>query len=379
MVKKLIGPILSLVLLILGNGLFNTFVSVSLEMQGFDAEVIGIVTSALYAGILVGSWGIDRWISRVGHARAMMVFAGVSGVLVLLQGLWLDPVYWGALRFLGGICMAGVFVAIESWFLLQSTPATRSAALSLYVGVFYAALSSGQLLIHWCDLNTFGPFLLVSALSFASIVPLMWSKIETPKLEQTTRLPIWELARRSPLGFAGGVMSGIVLATTYGLIPVFAKERGLTVPDVGNLMAVIIFGGLSLQWPLGKLADKLGRKKVLQLVSLLSLGCSVGMSIMHPDHVSFLVLAWMFGGVAFGLYPLSMAYTCEHVEEKEIVPATGSFVLAYGLGAIAGPLLAPLAMDGFGAHGVFYFLAGVFGFLGSVGLVFRAAKKEVEE
>src|SRR5262249_31803729 len=149
------------------------------------------------------------------------------------------------------------------WFLLQSNKATRSGALALYVAVFYAALSSGQLLIHWCPLDSFAPFLLVSALTFSSIVPLLWQKNVDVKTEQTTRLGLWELARRSPLGFAGGIMSGIVLATTYGLIPVFAKERGLTVPDVGNLMAIIIFGGLSLQWPLGKLADKIDRKKVL--------------------------------------------------------------------------------------------------------------------
>jgi MFS family permease len=380
-IQKLLGPLLSLVLLTLGNGLFNTFVSIRLEMEGAEIETIGMVTSALYAGILLGSIWIDRWIAKVGHVPALMLFAGASGVLVLAQGLWLEPIYWALLRFFGGVCMAGVFVAIESWFLLQSTKQTRSAVLSIYVAVFYTALSLGQLLIHGSTLDSFAPFLTVSFLCFASIIPLFFQKATPPKIEQTSRLSIWELMRRSPLGFSGGVISGVVLATVYGIVPAFAKEMGLTVSDVGNLMAVIIFGGLSLQWPIGYLADKTDRRSVLNGVAFASILCSLALAWIGPNSPFFWLLAWVFGGFAFGLYPLSMALACESVEEKEIVPATGGFVLAYGIGAVSGPLLAPLAMEGFGSSALFYFLAGIFCLLNAVGLYKRvvAPKKELEE
>ena len=54
-----------------------------------------------------------------------------------------------------------------------------------------------------------------------------------------------------------------------------------------------------------------------------------------------------------------MAFTCEGVTEQKIVAATGGFVLAYGIGAIAGPLLAPLFMNWFGSNGLFYFLGSI--------------------
>ena len=75
----------------------------------------------------------------------------------------------------------------------------------------------------------------------------------------------------------------------------------------------------------------------------------------------------VFGGFAFTLYPLSMAYTCEKAKENQLVSVTGGFVLAYGIGAIAGPLLAPLAMDFFGVVGLFYFLGAISLALGVVG------------
>jgi MFS family permease len=119
-------------------------------------------------------------------------------------------------------------------------------------------------------------------------------------------------------------------------------------------------------------------------VTFISILCSLSLAWVNPNSIVFSFLAWAFGGFAFGLYPLSMALTCESIEEKEIIPATGSFVLAYGLGAVSGPLLAPLSMQTFGTPALFYFLAFVFFLLNGIGLYKKAKpeiapKKELEE
>jgi MFS family permease len=64
-----------------------------------------------------------------------------------------------------------------------------------------------------------------------------------------------------------------------------------------------------------------------------------------------------------------MAYTCEKLQDHQMIAATGGFVLSYGIGAIAGPLLAPLAMDLLGTPGLFYFLSGISFLLGLFGLI----------
>jgi hypothetical protein len=63
-----------------------------------------------------------------------------------------------------------------------------------------------------------------------------------------------------------------------------------------------------------------------------------------------------------------MAYTCEKAAETQIVAVTGGFVLSYGIGAIAGPIAAPLAMGVLGTSGLFYFLAAISLALGLSGL-----------
>lgn len=359
LIRSLVAPFLSLILLILASGLCNTFVSIRLEMEGYPPEVIGFVSAALYIGIFVGSLWIDRWISKVGHIRSFVTFAGVTTGLILLQGLWVDPLFWSIVRFLGGICTAGIFVVIESWLLMQTTPALRGMILSIYLAIFYAALSAGQLLIHISDPMTAQPFWIIAALSAASILPLVVKKISQPKIDGgSSRLKSSELFKISPLGLVGVFISGILLAAIYGLVPIYAKEIGLNISEIGNLMALLIFGGLIFQWPLGKLAMQGNRHKVLMLSSVLTavIGCAIALSG-HLSSALLFTLTFLFGGFSFTIYPLSMAHACEKIADHQLVSATGGFVLSYGVGAIAGPIIAPIAMNWVGSHGLFYFLA----------------------
>lgn len=368
-VRLVLAPLLSLFLMMMGSGLFNTFVSVKLEVSGYKPEAIGMVTAALYLGILIGSIRMDRWISKIGHIRSFVAIAGLMAAGVLLQSLCLNLWFWALLRIIAGICLAGVFVIIESWLLMLTPPNRRGAILSVYLGVLYAALSSGQLLLDLTDLNGAFPFYITALLTLLSIIPVTIRKITEPKMgEAISQLSLIQLYQISPLGFVGGIVSGMVLAVTYGLVPVYAKEIGLSVPEIGTFMAVLIFGGFSLQWPVGRWADQGDRRLVIYKISFITALVALIIPFVQPSWFLF-ILIWTFGGFAFTIYPVSMAYACEKMKESEIVTATGSFVLSYGLGAIAGPLIAPLFMDQFGAFGVFYFLSLISFILGLIGLV----------
>jgi len=369
LIRSLVAPLLSLVLLIFGSGLLTTFISVRLEQAGFDVETIGLVTSAAYVGILIGSLKSGKWIARLGHVRSFMLFAGALTGLTLLQAIWVDPWFWAALRLLGGICMAGVFVVIESWLLLQATSEQRGGILSIYLAVFYAALSAGQLLIQVVDPNGLSPFLVTAILTAASILPLSLQSTQSPKMSEPTSVKLTHFFKLSPLGFMGGIISGMLLAVLYGLLPVYASQIGLPISQIGFLMAILIFGGLSLQWPIGRWADRGNRRFVLNIASFLSAVLGLFIAITEPlSSTSLFLLIAFFGGFSFTLYPLSMAYVCEKIEENQIVSATGGFVLSYGMGAIAGPLCGAFAMELLGSAGLFYFLFSITALLGCIGL-----------
>lgn len=349
----MIHALIGLGILMIGSGLFNTFIALRLEMEGYKPEVIGAVTAALYLGILVGSFRIHRLIERLGHIRSFTLFTIFLTAIALSQALLVEAWYWGTLRFFGGIAIAGVFIVIESWLLMASAPDRRGVVLSLYLTIFYAALSLGQILFNFVELASLLPYFLVAALTLLSTLPLFFHKGGAPKAEKGAKpLAFTTLWQMSSLGVLGSAFGGGILACIHGLTPIYAKEIGLTQTEIGTLMALVIFGGLSLQWPLGWWADKTCRRRILALTSLLAMGSALAAALTG----SFLAI-WLFGGFAFAIYPLSMAYTCESVGKEQIVAATGGLVFFYGIGSIFGPLLAPIAMLSFGPEGFFYFLA----------------------
>ena len=381
LLRALFYPIVSLVILILGSGFFTTFVSIRLSLEGVSNEVVGIVTSAFYAGILYGSFRSPHWIARTDHLRTLVALCAASSAIVLAMSLWVHPIFWFFLRFLGGIAMGGLFVVIESWFLLLSKREMRGQSLSIYLAVFYLALSFGQFFMEMVNPTSFTPFCIAGGLAALAILPIVVFDLELPKAVQSEQGGFWEIFRASGRGCFGGIVSGMLLSAIYGLGPIYGENIGLSIRQISTFMFMIIFGGLCLQWPLGKLADLTNRRGTLIFASLGAALFSVFLALADTSSWStLLVLSWLFGGFSFVVYPLSMAFTCEGVDEKRIVAATGGFVLAYGIGAIAGPLLAPLFMNWSGPSGLFYFIALICLSLAALGMlpVFSTQKAPAE-
>ena len=346
----------SIALLLIGSGLFNTFVALRLEMEGYPPESVGALTAALYGGILVGSWRGGQWVQRVGHLRSFAILAFLLGVLVMVQALWVHAWFWGAMRFLGGMCIAGITIVIESWLMMRTDSNRRGVVLSLYLISSYIAISCGQLLFSIVPTTTLLPYSITAFLMFASIISLaFWEREEDIAIPTKIGAP----AAVPRLGLFGSALGGATLASIYGLVPLYAKQVGLPVPHIGYLMAVVLFGGLCLQFPVGYWSDRVSRRLLLVAVSFSLATC--GLIAVHLGGSTFQTLSvplWFFGGFACTLYPISLAYSCESMGKEQVATVTGKLLLSFGLGAITGPLIAPLAMRLCGPCGLFYFLAG---------------------
>jgi len=83
----------------------------------------------------------------------------------------------------------------------------------------------------------------------------------------------------------------------------------------------------------------------------------------------------LFGGLAFTLYPLSVAYTNDFLTPDELVPMTGGLLMAYGSGAALGPLGGSAAVQLIGPNGLFGFI-GLITFVLAVVIVLRMRKRD---
>lgn len=352
-------PLFSLALIMLGQGFFNTFVSLKIASEGYSYSINGLVNSFYYIGMMLGGIYIERFMKNIGHIRAFAIFASLNGAIICIQCLTFNIGSWMFLRFCTGICGAGLFIVIESWLLLVSNAKTRGRILAIYMVALYAAQAAGQFLINFTSIDSPSAFLATIFLSSISVAPICMMKSEIPQIvKEPSVTNILYICKNSFFGVFGCFLSGMALSAFYSLAPVFAKSSGFSILEVSQIMGFTIFGGLALQWPLGKLSDCINRLKVLLFVAItlfiISLLLFLEFKMPFPF---FLLLCILFGGFSFTLYPLSITYACDSFPHSKIVAVTCSMLIVYGMGAILGPLIAPLPMQLISPSALFLYMS----------------------
>ena len=100
-------------MLVVGIALLSVAISSQASTAQFSGLVTGMVMSAYFAGFVYGTYACPRLIKRVGYIRAFAVLASVASALPMLHALWTDPWFWGALRFVTGLCIVGLYMVLS--------------------------------------------------------------------------------------------------------------------------------------------------------------------------------------------------------------------------------------------------------------------------
>jgi len=358
LIQPIVPLLLAVFLMMGGTGALTTIVSVRLDAASASPILLGALTAAYYLGVTVGSTQAFRLVAQVGHIRAFSASATVLVAATLGHTLGADPAAWIALRLVEGCCMAGLFVCIESWLNQSATSATRGQILALYMIALYGAQGVGQYLMVIDDPHGFKQFVIVSIMVSLALVPVALSRTAPPLLQMLESIRISQLYRASPLGFAGTVISGLVVGAFYGLGPVYVRHLGYDLGQSATFINAAIIGGMLLQWPFGKLSDLIDRRLVLVGLFAALAVISIGMTMLPESGFGpLLVGISLFGGIIFAIYPICVSHTNDFLTPAEMVPASGGMVLGFSLGAIAGPFLASLVIAVFEQDGLFLFAA----------------------
>lgn len=352
--------LLAIFVMMTGSGYLTTLITLRLQDSGTNAILIAGVTAFYFSGLTLGALRVPRTINRVGHIRGFAAFVSLYSATALAYALVESPPLWMALRFIDGICVAAVFICLESWLNERSEDHNRGTLLAAYMVALYLGQAIGQQFLNFAPSAPALPFLIASIPISLAVLPIALTRLSGPAISEQLPFSVGRLYAASPLGFIGAVTSGIMLGAFYGLGAVYARRLGMSVADTASFMSFVIIGGVVLQWPLGRLSDRFDRRRIL--VGTIA-GCVLvtALLVFAPSRLLLFLLASLFGGLSFALYPLSVAHTNDHLEASQRVGAAGMLVLIYSAGAAAGPLLSGAAMRAFGPSGLFGAICAVAG------------------
>lgn len=346
-----------LLLLTLAIAVLNTLVPLWLAHDNLPTWQVGMVSSSYFTGNLVGTLLAGRLIKRLGFNRsyylASIIFAAACVGLGFTLGFW----SWLSWRFLAGIGCAMIWVVVESALMCSGTSRNRGRLLAAYMMVYYVGTVLGQLMVSKLPTDLMSVLPWVTGLSLAAILPLLFTRITNQHSEEHEPTQIWTMLRlrQARLGVNGCIISGIVLGSLYGLMPLWLNHKGVSDSGIGFWMAVMVSAGILGQWPIGRLADKFGRLLVLRVqvfVVIVGSLAMLGQAAMAPT-------LFILGAAGFTLYPVAMAWACEKVAHHQLVGMNQALLLSYTTGSLLGPTLTSMLMQNYSDNLLFIMIASV--------------------
>ena len=263
--------LLGMGVLMLGAGLQSTLLGLRATLDGFPTLVTGFVMSCYYVGYVVGTIVAPPLLRRLGHIRVFATLAAIASVAILVQGCFVNPVTWGAMRLLSGVCFAGIYVVAESWLNDRASRANRGRVFAIYMLVLYIGLGAAQFLLILANPRTATPFMLVAILISLAMVPIVVSAQQVPDHAVPRKVRLRDLYSNSPLGVVAVTVSGLISAIIFSMGPVYARLSGLETRGVAAFMAVSILAAVITQYPIGRLSDRIDRRTVIAVVCTLAM------------------------------------------------------------------------------------------------------------
>lgn len=369
-VRPVLPVLIGVAFIELALGLLSPLVQIVLADRKTSSDLIGLVTSAYFLGFLAGTLTGHRIIDRVGHIRAFSVFAVIAGVATLLHLVFGPPYAWIALRALIGYGIAGQFVIAESWLNDKASSENRGQIFAIYLVVAWATGGIGPLALNLPDPDGRVLFALIAATMLVALVPMALTRVGNPEIGHRSHFGIIRLYRISPLGVFACFASGMINTALYGLVGVYTQQVGYDEEELSILLSVSMIGGLLMQYPVGYLADRFGRRPLMLAIAFG--GGAIAGAIWIWGTFSFsLLLALMFvlASITAPLYALGVGQTNDYIERKDFVAASSGLLFAWGVGAVVGPALAGLVMRALGSPGLFLFLVGALAAVGGFVLI----------
>lgn len=347
-----------LLLLTLAIAVLNTLVPLWLAHENLPTWQVGMVSSSYFTGNLLGTLITGALIKKLGFNRsyyiASIIFAAGCAGLGLMVGFW----SWFAWRFIAGVGCAMIWVVVESALMCSGTSRNRGRLLAAYMMVYYVGTVAGQLLVSKVSTELMNVLPWVTGIIITGILPLIFTRIVNDHGEQQQETThVWPMLRlrHARLGVNGCIISGIVLGSLYGLMPLYLNHQGVSDSGIGFWMAVMVSAGIVGQWPVGKLADRFGRLLVLRVqVFVVIMGCMAMLSNAAMGPTLFVL-----GAAGFTLYPVAMAWACEKVAPHQLVAMNQALLLSYTIGSLLGPTLTASLMQSYSDSLLFVMIASV--------------------
>lgn len=330
-------------------------IALDLSRQNLSDLAIGANAAMHALGVLAMAVLLPRIVTRLGARR--LVILALLGSAVLLALFPVTPVWlWFPLRILLGAASETLFVMSETWTNSLSNEATRARAMAVYTAALSSGFALGPLTLSLLGSGGALPYLAGAGVAAAGALLVASPRVQAPEFEEPSHEGPLHFIRLAPVAIGAIMLNAAIETAGLSFLAIYATKLGWSETGATSLMSCMMIGAILLQLPIGWLGDKMDR---LTLVIGLA-GCSALGALVWPfalmNEIATYVLLFIWGGAFVGVYTIMLAVVGSRFQGAELVGIYAAMGLMWGVGALAGPMLAGAAMD-LTRHGLAFFAA----------------------
>ena len=356
---------LSITFLAIGYGIMITYIGVYLKQTGASSFSIGLINSAFFLGAIASSIFSQKIISTIGHIRSFASFAALMVIAFLLHSVYLNEFFWGFLRLISGFSFYALLIIVESWLNEKSSNSQRGQILAIYTIIFYLSTALGQLFLTIPKDSEFFVFTVGSVLVLFSLITIAMTKIKEPILKPFEQYSFPKLYSIVPLALTGSFIGGFFVGSFFTMLPLTILHKFDSTTILSIFMSLTLIGGLVSQWPIGKLSDKYGRRKLIAFCGFFTAFVSLLFIIVPELNSYYYILALLLGVTIFAIYPLSLARANDVLDEnKDMVEISRALLFAYGAGSFIAPIILGIIFTFLNYEAIFFIYLTIGFFLG---------------
>lgn len=342
-----------------GMGLTLPLLSLTLERMGVAGSVNGLNLAVAGLAALIVTPFVPRLIQRNGAAEflAVCLLVAAASLLALFftRSLWL----WFPLRFVLSAALNGLFVVSEFWINRLATEKTRGRYVAVYAMCIAGSFGIGPAILQFIGTRGFAPFGLGAAMLCVALIPVLAARRNAPRIEEKSIGSVFSVLKYAPAAFLAAFVFGAIDAGMVGLFPVYAVRMGYTEAAAALAVTAIAVGSIAFQIPLGYLADRMNRRKLLALCASTGvIGTALTPLVIGTPVLMYGLLA-LWGGLILGIYSIGLTLLGQRFDSNTLVTANAAFVMFYCFGLLLGPALEGAALDAWNPHGFLVALGGI--------------------
>lgn len=363
--------IAALTILQLAGGLLGVRLPLAVSADHLSNTSLGLIAASYSAGFMMGATICTTLLARVGHIRVYAacaaIFAAATLALHFTHTVWT----WGVVRMVAGLVVALMFATIESWLASAISKNVRGEVLSVYMVMTKGALALGPFLAFGYDPRSAEPWMIAAGIAALSMLPVCFTTAEQPAAPKAQPLALVEQFATAPAAVIASFGAGLVNAGVLTLAPLYASQH-YGPGAATEFYSAAWIGSLILQWPAGKLSDRIDRRVVIAMLTGGAAASALALAIFGgaaPKNVAVFIF-FLWGACALSFYGLAVAHMADRAEPHKLAQSASGLLFVWAAGSIIGPIVQGPTVDIFGIEGVFWF-AGVAALLVALAMFWR--------